>query len=81
MKKLTHFLEEMKFTCHWHKNLICEHELNCQSCKYQPDDDEKPNGKNDPILIKWETDFAGTMPVCPVCGEMPYSFDRCMFCG
>lgn len=81
VKKITHFLEERKFTCHWHKNLICEHELNCQSCKYQPDDNEKPNGKNVPILIKWETDFAGTMPVWPACGEMPYGLDRCIFCG
>lgn len=42
-----------------------------------------------PVPLKWTTYFDGMAdriipegePVCPHCGEMPYSFERCVFCG
>lgn len=54
----------------------------CNGCDMQPADDEKPNGRKSPIKIAWEKDYdGGTYPVCPACREMPYSTERCIFCG
>lgn len=75
-------MEETDYSCHWHKNIVCEFGRECQDCWYMPADDDKPNGQKTPVPIAWETDFAGgTMPICPACGEIPYSLDRCTFCG
>lgn len=42
-----------------------------------------------PVSIKWQDSFDGMAdriipngePVCPRCGEMPYSYEQCVFCG
>jgi len=70
----------MKFDCYWH-DVECKNNMNCDECDLQPPDDEKPNGKKEPVLIGWNRSYGGTYPECPVCGEMPYSLDRCIFCG
>lgn len=46
-------------------------------------------GLRKPIALKWKDSFCGMTdmiipfgePVCPRCGEMPYSLDQCVFCG
>lgn len=81
MKTIQDFFEEMKPPCYWHDDVICVHKRHCHSCEHQPDDNKKINGTNDPIPIGWKADSVGIMPVCPACGEIPYSFDRCIFCG
>lgn len=70
---------EMK--CNWNKEMVCKNGKDCQNCKYQPPDDEKKNGKNPPVKIGWEQSYDGVYPQCPACGEMPYSTERCVFCG
>lgn len=67
--------------CHWDKQRICENGLFCGMCEYQPADDDKPNGKNDPVEVRYENDYGMMMPYCPSCGEMAYSTERCVFCG
>lgn len=67
--------------CIWNQNLVCEKGRSCDACEYQPAADKKKNGKNAPVKIKWQEDYSGTYPVCPSCGEMPYSTERCVFCG
>lgn len=37
---------------------------------------EKP-----PVKLRFEDDYGGTIPMCPVCGEMPYSTKQCYWCG
>ena len=75
------------FRCHWDADRKCEHNLYCNACPHQPADDDKPNGKNPPVKLSWipsfngMTDSMGTEPQCPACGEMPYSTERCIFCG
>lgn len=81
---MSNFIDLMKFTipCLWDEGIICARGRYCKNCKHQPPDDEKPNGKAEPVLIAWEEyPFDGTFPMCPACGEMPYSVDRCVFCG
>lgn len=72
---------DVHFTCHWDPARTCEKELMCGACEYQPADDDKPNGKKEPVKIGWEESYGGTWPQCPACGEMPYSTERCTFCG
>ena len=68
--------------CHWDKNLVCKKRFNCDGCKHQPADDDKENGKAEPVHIRWVEDYDGSkIPECPSCGEMPHSLDRCIFCG
>ena len=74
-------LKEIKFPCHWDKGLICERGGECFDCNRQPADEDKPNGKNNAVFIGWESSMFGTFPYCPSCGEMPYSTERCIFCG
>lgn len=75
-------LSDMKFKCHWDETRICENERLCRACEHQPPDDEKPNGRKAPVKISWEIDYDGSkFPCCPACGEMPYGYDRCTFCG
>lgn len=74
-------LRATKYSCHWNKILVCTRGLNCDGCESQPADDDKSNGKNEPVHIGWENNFDGTFPYCPSCGEMPYSTERCVFCG
>ena len=77
----TKWLKEQKAPCYW-SDVICENGKECNGCEHQPPDDEKPNGKEVPRLIGWEGSYEGSIfPVCPACGEMPYSLDRCVFCG
>lgn len=46
-------------------------------------------GLRKPIPLEWKDSFDGMAdriipngePVCPRCGEMPYSYDQCVFCG
>lgn len=71
----------VQFICHWNPAKTCENEHMCTCCEYQPADDDKPNGRKDPIKINWETGYGGTWPQCPACGEMPYDTERCTFCG
>lgn len=71
----------MKWKCHFDDSRECENELFCGLCEFQPDDDEKKNGKNPPAVIDWRTEYGMTVPYCPSCGEMAYSTDRCVFCG
>lgn len=74
-------LRKTKYPCHWDSRVSCTMERDCDGCKHQPADDDKPNGKNGPVFIGWESSFGGTFPYCPSCGEMPYSTERCVFCG
>ena len=67
--------------CHWDKDRICENSLFCGMCEFQPADDDKPNGRKDPVPIRWENDYGMMTPYCPSCGEMAYSTERCVFCG
>lgn len=69
--------------CTWDKGVECHKEgpYPCEGCEHQPADDDKPSGKKPSLLIQWEQDYGGISPVCPACGEMPYSLERCVFCG
>lgn len=82
MAKLKGMMEMVEFKCHWDDNRVCENEHFCSGCQYHPSDDDKPNGKKPPIKIGWECEYDGSVfPQCPACGEMPYSTERCTFCG
>lgn len=68
--------------CHWDKGLICKRQFQCDGCKRQPAGEDKENGKADPVHIRWSEDYDGSkVPECPSCGQMPYSVERCFFCG
>lgn len=68
-------------TCHWDDELVCTNNMMCGACKHQPADEDKPNGKKNPVNVDWQIDYGMKMPYCPSCGEMAYSSDRCVFCG
>ena len=49
-----------------------------------------PKGrKRPPMDLEWDGDYdyvedkiiPNSMPICPYCGEMPYSTEECVFCG
>lgn len=67
--------------CHWDKKLVCEQGFHCDGCKHQPEASAKVNGKVEPVHIRWIDSYGGKYPECPACGEMPYSVERCFFCG
>ena len=75
-------LDDIKFTCHWH-DMECSRKHDCEGCKFQPADDDKINGKAEPVHIKWQDSYENTVePVCPACGESAlYILERCVFCG
>ena len=74
-------MKDFKFTCHWDKSLECTNGMFCDICEHQPEDDEKENGRKEPVRIRWQNDYGMIMPYCPSCGEMAYSTERCKFCG
>lgn len=74
-------LKDYQKSCHWDKDRICENSFYCGMCEFQPADDDKPNGKNEPKHIKWVVEYGMTVPYCSSCGEMAYSTERCVFCG
>lgn len=74
-------ISDCKFPCHWHPEMICQNGKDCGECEHQPADDDKKNGKAPPRHIVWDRGEYGTFPECPACGEMPYSYERCIFCG
>lgn len=37
--------------------------------------------KKEPIKLPIENDGYGMIPMCPICGEMPYSTEQCHWCG
>ena len=44
--------------------------------------DDKENGKAEAVQLRWTDDYdGGRVPECPSCGQMPYSLERCIFCG
>lgn len=64
--------------CHWDKTLVCKKRFNCDDCKHQPADDDKENGKAEPVHIHWVEDYDGSkIPECPSCGEMPHVLYNC----
>lgn len=69
--------------CLFQPDSKCQNDRFCDGCEKQPPDEEKPNGKNTPMRITWETGYhnTGLWPRCPACGEMPYGLERCVFCG
>lgn len=71
----------LRFPCHWDEKRICKNDFLCEGCEYHPADEDKPNGRKPPVPIGWDVSEFGTFPVCPACGEMPYSYTRCLFCG
>lgn len=71
----------MESPCHWHPEIKCRNSKDCFHCEHQPTDDEKKNGKAKPMHILWNKCAIGAFPECPACGEMPYSYERCIFCG
>lgn len=73
--------DEKKMTCNWDKERICERNLYCGGCEYQPNPEDKKNGKNPPVKLPIVFDGYGNIPECPSCGEMPYSTEQCIFCG
>ncbi len=74
-------ISDCKIPCHWHPEMICQNGKDCGECEHQPADDDKKNGKAPPRHIVWDRGEYGTFPECPACGEMPYSYERCIFCG
>lgn len=69
-------------TCTWDINVHCENGNSCDECEHQPKDDDKINGLKEPVKIEWQKSYDdGIYPKCPSCGEMPYSYERCVFCG
>lgn len=72
----------LKFKCHFRTGMICPKNMMCENCEYQPEPNEKKNGKNEPVNIIWQEISEGVKePVCPSCREYPYSLKRCLFCG
>ena len=68
--------------CHWNKRLVCKKGFYCDTCKHQLAADDKENGKAEPVQLRWTEDYdGGRVPECPSCGNMPYSLERCIFCG
>ena len=67
--------------CTWNEELECTGGFYCDLCEHQPQDDDKLNGKKEPVKIIWQNDYGMIMPYCPTCGEMAYSTERCKFCG
>lgn len=68
--------------CHWDRRRLCDRNHLCEGCEHQPKDEDKVNGKADPLPIKWVMGYMGVPePWCPACGEIPYRPDRCIFCG
>lgn len=68
--------------CHWNKRLVCKKDFYCDTCKHQLAADDKENGKAEPVQLRWTEDYdGGRVPECPSCGNMPYSLERCIFCG
>ena len=46
------------------------------------------NALKEPKYLSWEWGYSldendedERVPICPSCGEMPYSFEQCVFCG
>lgn len=72
---------DFKTKCHWDKSRTCDRGLLCGGCEHQPADDDKINGKKDPVELIYHNDYGMMMPYCPSCGEMAYSTERCVFCG
>ena len=73
---------DLTMYCHWDKGLVCKKEFYCDTCEHQPAADDKENGKAEPVHIRWAEDYwSGRYPECPSCGNMPYSLERCVFCG
>ena len=35
----------------------------------------------EPVKLPIEYDGYGNIPICPICGEMPYSTEQCHWCG
>lgn len=69
--------------CYW-DDRECLRGQSCDCCEHQPKPEEKRNGKAAPVRLQWEPACDGHgmgWPVCPSCGEMPYSTIRCLFCG
>lgn len=82
MNKIKDFIQDFHRKCTWDDNIDCPQEIPyCEGCEHQIPDDDKTNGKKMPIPIQWEQDYGGISPVCPACGEMPYSLERYIFCG
>lgn len=73
--------KEYKLTCNWDENRECTNGMFCGICEFQPNDDDKPNGRKEPIHFRWQNDYGIVVPYCPSCGEMAYSTERCVFCG
>lgn len=74
-------LSDFETKCNWNREIVCKNGKLCNSCEHQPPDDEKENGRKPPLKIGWSEEYGGVWPVCPACGEMPYSTERCVFCG
>lgn len=75
--------EYLPSKCFWDEELTCMYG-ECDDCDNQPAPEDKVNGKEDPVALEWEEDPMGRgmgFPRCPACGEMPYSTERCLFCG
>ena len=72
MKKMIDF-GDCTWYCHWDKGLICKRQFQCDGCKHQPADEDKENGKADPVHIRWSEDYDGSkVPECPSCGQMAW---------
>ena len=72
---------DIEYRCHWHDQK-CDRQHDCDGCSQQPADEDKVNGKAEPLPLRWTEDYEGhKYPECPACGEMPYDMDRCVFCG
>jgi len=74
-------LSDMKRKCYWHEDVVCELDRFCGGCKHQPLPEDKKNGKEPPVDIKWVNDYGMMTPYCPKCNDMAYSTERCVFCG
>lgn len=64
------------------KDWSAKKDFYCDTCKHQLAADDKENGKAEPVQLRWTEDYdGGRVPECPSCGNMPYSLERCIFCG
>ena len=90
MDKLTWYDEDGRLYCRRGYEVALARLASYEATELMPDEivkmgmmfEDKENGKAEPVHIRWAEDYwSGRYPECPSCGNMPYSLERCVFCG